>query len=242
MRARVLGLGWVTPGGWGRGRSAAGYGFPDAPLLELERKDLFAEPYPRYGRLDGFSRLGLAGVALALADAGLDTWQEKRPVGIVAGSRCGCLATDLDYFKAVLPEGGGLASPNLFAYTLPNTMLGEAAIRFGLTGPGYIVSAATDAGFASVEIALETLAAGEAETMLAGFCDLPPAGFHPPETPAGTTFLVLTPAAKAPAGEPELVLEENLTIDGKPVTTWEDLVAAVRCDGGSPRSPSRGMP
>ena len=241
MRARVLGLGWVTPGGLGRGADGAGYGFGDAPLPELERKALFAEPYPRYGRLDALSRLGLAGIALALADAGLDRWQEKRTIGIVAGSRCGCLATDLDYFKDVLPEGGGLASPNLFAYTLPNTMLGEAAIRFGLTGPGYVISAA-DAGFAPLEVALETLASGAATAMLAGFCELPPGDFGWAGAPSGTTFLVLAPAATAQAAAPELELDEYPIIDGTPVTTWQELVAAVRRDCGGPRSPSRGLP
>lgn len=230
MKAAILGMGWITPGGWGRGKSDAGYGFADVPLPELERKALFAEPYPRYGRLDGFSRLGLGGVALTLADAGLDTWQEKRAVGIVAASRCGCLATDLDYFKELLPQGSGLASPNLFAYTLPNTMLGEAAIRFGLTGPGFVVSSPGQAPFAAIESAVETLAAGSAKAMLAGFCELPPAGFAASGAPVGTTFLVLVPVADTSAAAPELVLDETLLVDGTPVTTWEELVAAVRRD------------
>ena len=228
MRARVLGLGWVTAGGWGRGQDGAGYGFSDAPLPDLERKALFAEPFPRYGRLDGFSRLGLAGMALALADAGLDGWQEKRPVGIVAGSRFGCLGTDLDYFKDVLPAGGGLASPNLFAYTLPNTMLGEAAIRFGLTGPGYVLSVSAGTYFAPVEVALETLAAGEAPAMLAGFCELPPAGAAPSGVLRGTTFLVLAPAGSGNTAAAELEFADRLMVDGRAVDDWNELVAACR--------------
>ena len=64
----------------------------------------------------------------------MDHWQQKRRVAILAETYSGCLETDCDYFTTVIPEQGALASPQLFAYTLSNTFLGEAALRFGLTG------------------------------------------------------------------------------------------------------------
>ena len=62
----------------------------------------------------------------------------------------------------MIPEGGALASPNLFAYTLSNCFTGEAAIRFGLTGPSYVVGEPGPQGFTSLSLALESLADGEA--------------------------------------------------------------------------------
>jgi len=228
MKALVLGLGWVTPGGWGRGGGDAGFGLGHGELPALTRRDLFADPFPRFGRLDAFSRLGLAAVALALGDAGLDNWDAKRPIGLVAASRFGCLATDLDFFGPMAPGGDRLVSPNLFAYTVPNTVLGEAAIRFGLTGPGYVLSAGGAAPFAPLETALEILAAGEAETILAGCCDLPPAGAP---AGAGAIFLVLGTAAEGSKAGAQLRLAPQLQVDGRPVADWPQLVAACRRPG-----------
>lgn len=193
LRAAVLGIGWVTAAGPGQGRSAAPFDLPPGSLPALRRQDLFAEPDLRFGRLDVFSRLGLAGIVLALRDAGLETWQEKRPFGLLASSRYGCLTTDLAYFATVLPAGGGLPSPQLFAYTLPNSFLGEAAIRCGLTGPACVLSPAGDHGTAVLTMAIEMLHWGEAPVMIAGCCDQPP---PPPlgsgiEEPSGAIFFVL---------------------------------------------------
>ncbi len=52
----------------------------------------------------------------------------------------------MEYFEQVIANGGNLASPNLFALTLPNIFLGEAAIRFGLTGPGFAVNCSAAGG------------------------------------------------------------------------------------------------
>ncbi len=144
------------------------------PIPAVRREDVFPEPNLRFGRLPQYSRLGLAAVAFALRDAGMEHWKTKRPAGIVASTRAGCLATDIDYYNTVLPEGGGLPSPNLFSSTLPTCFLGEAAIQFGLTGPTLIVNDPVEDGLSGVRRALESLSSGECGTMLAGHIDLPP--------------------------------------------------------------------
>ena len=140
MKTEIAGIGWVNTTGAGYGRQtvfSAGYG---EGLPKLSGKDVFHKQLPRYGRMDRYSRLGITAIALALKDAGLDEWVEKREIGIIASTVHGCLNADGDYFDTVIPEGGRLASPNLFAYTLPNTFLGEAAIHFGLTGASFIIN------------------------------------------------------------------------------------------------------
>jgi 3-oxoacyl-[acyl-carrier-protein] synthase II len=164
------------------------------PLPSLTRKDVFPEPNQRFGRQSVYSRLGVAAIAFALRDAGLENWTEKRAMGIVAGSKLGCLATDLDYFHTVLPEGGGLPSPNLFAYTLANCFMGEAAIQFGLTGSTMVINETGNNGLSPLGMALESIVLGEHDAMLAGVCDLPApselAGFVVPFT--GALFMVLS--------------------------------------------------
>jgi len=235
MKARILGLGWVTPAGWGRGGSDAPFGLDGGALPQLTRKDLFADPYPRFGRLDPFSRLGLSAIALALDDAGMTSWQEKRAIGLVADSRYGCLATDFDYFRALLPEEGGLASPNLFAYTLPNTVLGEAAIRFGLTGPGFVLSRGAGSPFAALEVALELLCDGDAPAVVAGFCELPPLPADGGSEPvgAGAAFLALAPVEGDAAAGRRLTFDGSWRVNDRQVTDWPGMIAACRQPAGS---------
>ena len=173
MDAYICGIGWVTGAGCGWGQQGGDCTFPELPPPHLTRKDVFPEPNQRFGRMSEYTKLGLAAITFALRDAGLESWSEKRPIGVVASTRLGCLATDLEYHRTVLLDGGGLASPNLFAYTLANCFLGDAAILFGLTGSSLAINETGDDNLGAVHMALEELAMGEAETILAGICDLP---------------------------------------------------------------------
>ena len=141
-------------------------------LPSISRKAVFETPYPRFSRMDEFSRLGVSAIGLALQDAGLDEWTSKREVGIVVNTVYGCLHTDLDYFETVMPENGAFASPALFSYTLPNCFLGEAASRFGLTGPGYVVTEQDKSDLSSIRAVLEEMDDEDFESALAGICDL----------------------------------------------------------------------
>lgn len=234
MKATILGLGWVTAGGWGFAGAAAGFALAHGELPELARREVFADPFQRYGRLDRFSRLGLAAIAFALRDAGLEAWQQKRPVGVIAATRYGCLATDTDYFDTVLPAGGSMASPNLFAYTLPNCFLGEAAIRFGLTGTSFIVSGDAPGRLGALRLALESLAWGDEATVLAGCCDLgrPPSFAAAADVPPGAVFAVLSLAAGSGYGEVALAGDGVFRLNGETICDWSDLVRAALPTGG----------
>jgi 3-oxoacyl-[acyl-carrier-protein] synthase II len=230
MEASVIGIGWVTGAGLGWGRQGSNCSFSSLPLPALTRKDVFAEPNQRFGRMSEYSKLGLAALAFALRDAGLEKWSEKRPIGVVAATKTGCLATDLDYHRTVLMEGGGLASPNLFAYTLANCFLGDAAIQFGLTGSSLAVNESRE-GLDAVRIAMEDLAMGEADTMVAGICDLAaPEGYAGAvELLAGAAFLVL--AATAGSGESygsvTLADDGSIQFAGSAVASVVELVGAA---------------
>ncbi len=173
MDAYLTGIGWVTGAGFGWGSQGGEFSLADRPLPALTRKEVFPEPNQRFGRMSDYAKLGLAAIAFALRDAGLESWSAKRPIGVVVSTRLGCLATDLEYHRTVLLQGGGLASPNLFAYTLANCFLGDAAIQFGLSGSAIAINATNADGLDALRLALEDLALGEAPTMLAGICDLP---------------------------------------------------------------------
>jgi len=229
MEAYLTGIGWVTGGGFGWGSQGGDCSFPDLPLPALTRKDVFPEPNQRFGRMSDYAKLGLAALAFALRDAGLEAWSDKRPIGVVAATRLGCLATDLEYHQTVQLQGGGLASPNLFAYTLANCFLGDAAIQFGLTGSSIALNETEEAGFGSLRMALEELSLGEAGTVLAGVCDLPvPDGFAAAVSRRpGAAFLVLTlepPVSPAGYGTVTLTDAGTLLCNGTPCGDFSELI------------------
>lgn len=199
MSALISGLGWVTAAGMGGGKSLCPFAMTTDRLPPIDRKAVFDQPYKNFGRMDEYSRLGLAAIAFALRDAGLEQSAAQRDIGLVAQTEYGCLWTDIDYYNSALPDRGTMASPNLFAYTLPNCFMGEAAIRFGLTGDSYIVNEPSASGMAALGLAVEEIAAGEAQTMICGRCDLgrPPLLGSSGQVAAGALFFVLENAPVA---------------------------------------------
>jgi len=199
MIAAITGLGWVTVNGMGRGRENHKFEMSDGILPRVTRKRVFDKPYPHFGRMDDFSRVGLAAIASALKDAGLDEWTEKREMGIIAATVYGCLQTDRDYFETVIPNDGLMASPTLFSYTLPNCFLGEAAVCFGLTGASYVINETSPSGMEGLCAALDSIALGEIEKMLCGICDLgcPPGLPLPGKSLPGAVFFTLEKAPES---------------------------------------------
>ena len=193
MDAEITGIGWVTAAGIGLGREHQRFSMPRGQLPEINPADMFKKPYPNFRRMDEYSRLGLTATALALIDAGLSEWTRERDIGIIASTYYGCLGTDVDYYKTVIPDRGAQASPALFSYTLANGFLGEAAIRFGLTGINYVITEQRPTGLAGLQTALEHIARGDVEKILGGDCDVgcPPIFGEPAKVPPGAVFLML---------------------------------------------------
>jgi 3-oxoacyl-[acyl-carrier-protein] synthase II len=229
MRSWINGIGWVTPAGFGQGRKNPVQPLQTGELPIPTRKDVFAQIDRRFGRLDDFSRIGLAAVTFCLRDAGAEDWPQKRPLGIIAASRYGCLQTDLAYLQTLIPQQGKLASPNLFAYTLPNCFLGEAALRFGLTGNSLIINSADSSRLAALKMGLEELSFSEQGGMLVGIVDLPPpAELAAADDLPGSLFLLLENRPRgASGGYGELALcGEELSFNGERVADLPQLVAA----------------
>jgi 3-oxoacyl-[acyl-carrier-protein] synthase II len=237
MRFWVMGGGWVGASGCGKASEGSPPEFTDGTPTPPPARDLFDPPLARYGRFDTYTKLGCAAVALALADAGMASSPAKRSVGIVSASRSDCFDTDLDYHQTTLEQGGALASPNLFSYTLPGIVLGECAVHFGLAGPTACVGqeARAGLGIASLGTALRFLAAGKAEAMLAGWIEAPPSGrrLHPHRVgngPYGALFVLVGPERPDKAERPELRWDAGIATfarTGREVASLVDLLTPV---------------
>ncbi|MDF1592779.1 MAG: beta-ketoacyl synthase N-terminal-like domain-containing protein [Desulfobacterales bacterium] len=227
---QITGIGWVTASGMGCAKERDSFAMQNGRLPDIKVESVFSAPYPYFRRMDAYSRLGLVAVALALKDANLDRWTEKRNIGIIVSTEYGCLHTDMDYFKTVTSQNGIGASPALFSYTLPSTFLGEAAIRFGLTGATFVINAPGPLGRACLGLALESMAAGEADKMLCGVCDLntPPLPGLDKNLSPGAVFLLLEkfPEKKACAYGPVHLDRTGRIFLGR--TEIEDITALVQ--------------
>jgi 3-oxoacyl-[acyl-carrier-protein] synthase II len=229
MGAEITGIGWVTTAGMGRGREHQSFAMPRGQLPEINPADMFKKPYPNFRRMDEYSRLGLTATALALIDAGLSDWTRERDIGIIASTFYGCLGTDVDYYKTVIPDRGAHASPALFSYTLANSFLGEAAIRFGLTGTNYVITEQRPTGLAGLQTALDHITLGNIEKILGGVCDVgcPEIFGEPGKVLPGAVFLMLE---KSPANKPSsygtLLLGKTgeLFLNGSAIDNLTDLV------------------
>jgi 3-oxoacyl-[acyl-carrier-protein] synthase II len=232
MKAMITGVGWVNNAGRGQGRQSVFNPGGSEGRLDLSRKGVFDKPISRYGRMDHYSKLGLLAISMALKDARLDQWTEMRNIAIMASTVYGCLQTDVDYYDTVMTEEGRLASPNIFAYTLSNTYLGEAAIYFGLTGAAFIINEGSISGFYGLLLAMNSLARGECEAVITGICDAgPPSslGLTGRAVP-GALFFVLQPASDRQAWSYGTLTQEekgDIFFEGKTVEALPEL--AVWC-------------
>ncbi len=229
MNVHITGIGWITAAGKGCGHQQAHFSMPGGQLLEIKASDITAEPYPNFRRLDAYCRLGLAAVAFALRDAGLDQWDVKRDIGVIVSTVYGCLGTDVDYYLTLIPEDGANASPVLFSYTSPNSFLGEAAIFFGLTGPGFAIAEQHPTGLGALQAAMIQLFRHDVGKLLAGVCDVgcPPLFNQPATVPPGAVFLMLEkfPDANPRSyGQLDLSPKGALRFNANPVTDLTTLV------------------
>lgn len=161
---------------------------------DLTAKMVLGHPYKPFGRMDYFSKLGFSAIFRAMDDAGKAHWKTKRNIGLIASTRLGCLNTDQDYLLTMKKDHGIGASPALFAYTLPNCFLGEAAIFLGLTGEAFVINEDSSTGMTALSMAMTTLLADPSmEAMVCGICDGPlPGGWSAQDNHyKGALFMVL---------------------------------------------------
>lgn len=192
LNVAVVGGAWITASGIGCINGGDEFSMPEGVLPKLSRELLSSKPEERWGRLDYYSKAGLVAASLALKDAGLDPQKISSSTAVITSTASGSVDVDHEYFRTVVPQNGLLASPNLFAYTLPNCMLGEISIRYGLTGPTMVVSQTTPDMMSGILGGAKFISYGLCEGVIAGYCNTE-ACIHYFDTSCkpGVVFLIL---------------------------------------------------
>jgi len=222
MRLEIKGAGWITSMGVGLRGTGESLVLGAGELPQLKSRELLGEVHKRFGRFDSYTKAGFSAIALALRDAGMDQWHTKRPVGLIVSTQRGCLAMDTAYFATAATEGGALASPNLFAYTLPTCVLGEAAIQFGLTGPSFVVDDAAPGHLGGVRAALDLLQWNLCDTVVAGWCDVSSEVVDSQGHDCGAAFVVLE---KNDIASLDMTNKDNaIQVNGMEIDNLEQLV------------------
>lgn len=181
----------------------------------------------RFGRFDQYTRLGCAAAGLALHDAGLIAAGQRR-IGFILAGQYGSFVTDLAFYETTAGNGQ-FASPNLFSYTLPNIMIGECALQFGLTGPTYCLDSDGGRGIGALNESAWLLAEDAVDAMLVGWLEVPPPQLA--KEAEGAMVLVLEKKTAGKAFQLELAMDRSQGpsfCDGTAVTDIADVLRALK--------------
>nr|CAJ42320.1 ketoacyl synthase [Streptomyces steffisburgensis] len=196
-RVVITGIGVVAPGGTGAkkfwdlisaGRTATRRitFFDPAPFrsqvaaeCDFDPRDEGLSPQ-QIRRTDRSAQLALVSARECVEDSGLDLAAlDPARTGAVVGSAVGC-TMGLEEEYVVVSDGGRTwqvseeyAVPHLFNYYVPSSLAAEVAWDVGAEGPVATVSTGCTSGLDSVGQAVELIAEGSADVMVAGAADAP---------------------------------------------------------------------
>ncbi len=182
----ITGLGAVTPIGIGvknfcEGLKAGRNGIAKVTHFDVtdfrsklaaEVKDFQAEEWidkKSARRMDRFTQFGIAASAMAIKDAGLESFSfDKNRAGVIIGSGIGGSQALEDGFSRLQEDGPESLSPFFVSMMLINMAACMVSIKYGLKGPLSALSVACSTGSNAIGDAFRILQRGDADIMLAG--------------------------------------------------------------------------
>jgi len=185
-RVVITGLGAVTPIGIGvkdfyEGLKAGRNGIAKVTHFDVtdfrsklagEVKDFQAEDWidkKSARRMDGFTQFGITASAMAIEDAGLDSFSfDNNRAGVIIGSGIGGSQSIEEGYSTLQENGPKSLNPFLVSRLLVNMAACMVSIKYGLKGPLSAPSVACSTGSNAIGDAFRILQRGDADIMLAG--------------------------------------------------------------------------
>jgi 3-oxoacyl-(acyl-carrier-protein) synthase len=99
--------------------------------LLIDAFKVLGSNYPKFYKMDNLSKLSVLATDLLHRDINISTVYKPEDIAVIVSCANSSLDTDRRYWDTVMT---GAPSPSLFVYTLPNVMLGEICIRWGIKG------------------------------------------------------------------------------------------------------------
>ncbi|MFI5841936.1 beta-ketoacyl-[acyl-carrier-protein] synthase family protein [Catenuloplanes sp. NPDC051500] len=173
-RVVVTGVGLVAPCGIGAADFWAGLSKPAMPSVTREVPGFDAAVIGlstvEIRRLDRFAQLALVAAHEALGDAGLadEADRDGDRTGVLIGCGIGGAWSWESQVRVLDERGPSRVSPLTVPMVMPNAAAGAVSMRWGLAGPCETISTACATGTQSIGNAARWIAAGRADTVLAG--------------------------------------------------------------------------
>ena len=121
-------------------------------------------------RVDHYSKMGLLGAYLALADGGM-LGSDLSRLGVVVASGYGATATTFAFLDSIIGDGDICASPTHFANSVHNSAAANISIMLGAKGPSLTVSQFDMSVPSALVSARQWLAEGRVDAVLFGAID-----------------------------------------------------------------------
>lgn len=161
----VSGIGIVSPRAFGREAftrllSGDPTANPASRVPEFALEDYLAGRRS-FRRVAEVTKFALAGMALAIADAGLspEAFGGDR-AGLIVGIAHGAVTYGVQFHRTLLLEGPLSASPLHFAESVPNAPAGNGAIAFQIRGPVHTLIGEEPVGVQAIDLAADLLHGG----------------------------------------------------------------------------------
>ncbi|MCF8258036.1 MAG: 3-oxoacyl-ACP synthase [Flavobacteriales bacterium] len=123
--------------------------------------------YPKFFKMDEMSRMAFLGSEMVLVRSELERFTDDE-VALLFANRSSSLMTD-GQFRSTLE--GGIPSPALFVYTLPNIGMGEVCIRHRFYGENSFLVMEDFSPEQLLQTALPLLQQGAAKAVLLGWVE-----------------------------------------------------------------------
>lgn len=138
-----------------------------APFIREAYKNL-GENNMKFYKMDNLCKLGYIAAGYLLKDVNY----QPEEIGIILANASSSLDTDCKHQAIISKEGDKDASPAVFAYTLPNVVLGEICIRHKIKGENtFFVCPHYDSGLLE-DYARIVMSKGKLRTCVIGWCEL----------------------------------------------------------------------
>lgn len=119
--------------------------------------------YPKFHKMDGLSKLGILAGAALFGEDPVDP-----STALVFSNSNSSLETDRRHFETMK----GIVSPAIFVYTLPNIVLGEISIKYGLQSENSFFISPDFNGELLKDYSEILLNSGKAAAVVSGWIDL----------------------------------------------------------------------
>ena len=97
----------------------------------------FLDDNPKFYKMDLFSRLALVAAGMLIKEDGASRYGEE--TALVLFNRTSSVLADRAHLQTFTGSEGFFPSPSVFLYTLPNVVMGEIAVRYGIKGETTLV-------------------------------------------------------------------------------------------------------